>query len=631
MMITSVTNISKMFGGNLVFENLSFEIYEQERIGLVGRNGSGKTTIFQLLSGIEQPDSGEIHFKKGLKSGYLSQIPKFPRGTKVIDVLMKAFEEAVLLKEKMSVLEEKMACSPDEKELNAVMKQYGEIQERFSYIGGYEVEAEVQKVVNGLQLCHLQNREFASLSGGEQTKVCLGMILLKKPDLLMLDEPTNHLDIDAAQWLEEFLRNYQGTVIVISHDRYFLDEVVTKIFDLEDGELSIYHGSYTIFTKEKEERLMKEFQDYQEQQKKIKKIKEAIKRLKEWANRANPPNEGLHRRARNMERALERMEKLKRPVIERKKMGLEFDPSGRSGKDVLVLEDVSLKFGNHLLFERINTLLRYQDRTAIVGKNGTGKTSLIKLILEELEPSSGNVKVGSNVKFGYLSQHVKAGWSNQTVIEVFREEVPITEGESRHILAKFLFYGPNVFKKVESLSGGERMRLRLAQLMHQEINFLILDEPTNHLDIESREVLEEALQEFSGTILAVSHDRYFLNKLFPKTWWLSNQTIASFEGNYNWAKDKWLEKNRNQPSSSRLKISANKPLTKTQKNTDDKNRLDIEELEALLEKDETKIIQLEKMMEETTEITKLQNLHEEKLNSEEKVKKLYNQLEEMIE
>lgn len=315
-------------------------------------------------------------------------------------------------------------------------------------------------------------------------------MLLQKPDLLLLDEPTNHLDLFAVEWLEQFLKEYNGTVMVISHDRYFLDEVVTKIFDLEDGEIHVYHTNYSRFVEEKEERLLQEFQAYQEQQKKIKKMKEAIKRLREWANQANPPNEGLHKRARSMERALERMEKLKKPILERKQMGLQFEGQERSGKDVVVMKEVSKGFAEHLLFNEANLHVRFQERAAIVGRNGTGKTTLLKLLLEQIEPDAGEIRIGSSVKIGYLSQHAY-GNRKSNVLEAFREYVAVTEGEARHILAKFLFYGPAVFKKVTQLSGGEKMRLRLAQLMYQDINFLILDEPTNHLDIESREVLEE--------------------------------------------------------------------------------------------------------------------------------------------
>jgi len=333
-------------------------------------------------------------------------------------------------------------------------------------------------------------------------------MLLQKPDLLLLDEPTNHLDLFAVEWLEQFLKEYNGTVMVISHDRYFLDEVVTKIFDLEDGEIHVYHTNYSRFVEEKEERLLQEFQAYQEQQKKIKKMKEAIKRLREWANQANPPNEGLHKRARSMERALERMEKLKKPILERKQMGLQFEGQERSGKDVVVMKEVSKGFAEHLLFNEANLHVRFQERAAIVGRNGTGKTTLLKLLLEQIEPDAGEIRIGSSVKIGYLSQHAY-GNRKSNVLEAFREYVAVTEGEARHILAKFLFYGPAVFKKVTQLSGGEKMRLRLAQLMYQDINFLILDEPTNGLDPagirQIRDYLQRLAKEENIAVIVSSH------------------------------------------------------------------------------------------------------------------------------
>lgn len=541
MTICSVNNVTKSFGGNIIFENISLEIKNGERVGLVGRNGSGKTTIFQLLTGMESLDAGAIHMKKGTRIGHVAQIPKFDESMTVYEVLSSAFKIEKELEREMRTLEKHMAEEQETSVLQKLMERYGIIQEKFAFLGGYEIEANIMKVANGLQVTELFPRSFVEISGGEQTKVSLAYMLLQKPDLLLLDEPTNHLDLFAVEWLEQFLKEYNGTVVVISHDRYFLDEVVTKIFDLEDGEIHVYHTNYSRFVEEKEERLLQEFQAYQEQQKKIKKMKEAIKRLREWANQANPPNEGLHKRARSMERALERMEKLKKPILERKQMGLQFEGQERSGKDVVVMKEVSKGFAEHLLFNEANLHVRFQERAAIVGRNGTGKTTLLKLLLEEIEPDAGEIRIGSSVKIGYLSQHAY-GNMKSNVLEAFRECVAVTEGEARHILAKFLFYGPAVFKKVTQLSGGEKMRLRLAQLMYQDINFLILDEPTNHLDIESREVLEEALEQYNGTILAVSHDRYFLNKLFEKTYWIDERKLFEFAGNYAWARQKWEER-----------------------------------------------------------------------------------------
>lgn len=539
-MICTIQQISKMLGGNTIFENLSMEIKTGDKLGVVGRNGSGKTTLFKLIAGAERPDRGALHFKKGTKIGYLAQIPSFSKETTGYDVLNSAFEELKAMQAKMALLEVQLADTQQD-DMEKLLQLYGDLQEEFAHRDGYAIDSEIDKVINGLQLRAFVGRSFGQLSGGEQTKIMLGNLLLTKPDLLLLDEPTNHLDLFAVEWLEGYLTDYQGTIVIVSHDRYFLDCVVTKVADLEEGELNLYYGNYSSFIHEKEQRLMREFQDYEEQQKKIKKMREAIKRLRLWANEANPPNAALHRRARNMERALERMEKVRKPLIDPKKMALSFEAAPRSGKEVVVMEGITKSFGQQTLLKETDFHVYWKDRTAIVGRNGSGKSTILKILLGEVPVDSGLSKLGSSVKVGFLSQHFEIADPKARLIDVFRADVQVAEGESRHLLAKFMFYGPDVFKRIGDLSGGERMRLRLAQLMHQDINCLVLDEPTNHLDIESREVLEEALEDFTGTIIAVSHDRYFLNKLFTRTAWLEDGVITMFDGPYNWARDKWQE------------------------------------------------------------------------------------------
>ncbi|KKI89197.1 ABC transporter ATP-binding protein [Bacillus sp. SA1-12] len=624
MIACSVNQVGKMYGGTPIFENISVEIHEKDRVGLVGRNGGGKTTFFRLLAGEEKTDSGQIHWKKGIEIGYLEQIPNFPGESTTKDVLKTAFSELFQIEEKMKKLEVEMGKETNGEKLQKLIDDYGNLQDQFTLKGGYEIEANIEKIVNGLNIHDLLNKLFAKLSGGEKTKVGLALILLKKPDLLLLDEPTNHLDLMAVEWLGSFLKDYSGTVVVISHDRYFLDEVVNKILNLEDGEIECYHTNFSGFVKEKEERLLREFQAYEEQQKKIKKMKEAIKRLREWANRANPPNEGLHKRARNMERALERMEKLNRPKINRKKMNLEMDSSDRSGNDVIMLNGISKRFGEKSLFEQVQIHVTYQERVAIVGENGTGKSTLIKLILGHLQADEGEVRIGSNVKIGYLSQNIFSDIDHETIIEAFRNEVRVTEGEARHILARFLFYGHMVFRKVSQLSGGERIRLRLAQLMYQDINFLILDEPTNHLDIESQEVLEEALEEYNGTILAVSHDRYFLNKLFEKIYWIDSKEVHCFEGNYNWAKDKMVLK---KSKAKQVTVEKDKNKLPAMKKTIEEQNVKYEFAEKDLERVEQKISELERSLGEIQELEHLQQLYKEKEELERQWEELYEQLD----
>jgi len=529
-------SITKIYGGNIIFEGLTIDIHEGERVAIVGRNGCGKTTLLKLLANLETPDAGRIIKKKGTTIGYLHQFPPF-ENVLAIDVLKEAFAPLISMQVQMQNLEQQMATV---EQLDKLLAQYGEIQEQFMSQGGYEIDAKIQSIANGLGIAPLLQTPFHLLSGGEKTKVMLGQILLVNPQILLLDEPTNHLDMNAIEWLESYLKNYEGTLIVVSHDRQFMNEVVTKIFEIDNGEPYSYAGNYDDFINLREARILSEFAQYEEQQKKIMKMKETIKRLKTWANEANPPNDSLHRRAKSMEKALARIELMKKPITS-KKMQLKLEVNERSGKDVVLFDNVSKQYGKGL-FDSISLQLRWQDRLAIIGLNGTGKSTLLKMVTGEVLPDSGKLSVGSNVKIGYLSQSFVYDDMNARLIDVFRKEVSITEGEARHILAKFLFYGYDVFKKVKDLSGGEKMRLRLAQLMYEEINLLILDEPTNHLDIESREVLEETVQQFNGTVLAVSHDRYFLNQLFRRVAWLENRQLFLYDGNYDWARDKHSER-----------------------------------------------------------------------------------------
>lgn len=538
MIVFSMQQVTQQYGAQTIFEKMSLEIQEKTRIGLIGRNGEGKTTLLKLIANSEQPSEGRISWRKGLTVGLLEQSPQLTEEKEVYAALYDSFEELTQMKKRMNQLEISMAGPQND--LEKLLEQYGKLQAQFERQGGYEIDAKIHQVATGLQIVSLLDKSWQQLSGGERTKVGLAKILLEKPDLLLLDEPTNHLDFSAIDWLTAFVRDYAGTVLIVSHDRYFLDDVTTETYEIDQGELYTYSGNYSYFIKEKEERLLNEFQQYQDQQKKIKKMKETIKRLKEWANQANPPNAGLHRRAKSMEKALNRIEMLKKPTMNQKKMSLQLDATERTGKNVFKLEQVGKIYGDRILFEELDLHIRYQDRVAIVGSNGTGKSTLLKLLLEQVEPDAGEVQVGTNLSIGYLSQHTVEMNQKFTVIEEFRDKINVTEGQARHLLAKFLFYGEDVFKPVKRLSGGEKMRLRWAQMVHLEHNVLILDEPTNHLDIDSKEVLEEALSQFEGTIIAVSHDRYFLDHYFQTTYVLKKGMLTRFEGNYTFAKKKQL-------------------------------------------------------------------------------------------
>ncbi|WP_197081103.1 ribosomal protection-like ABC-F family protein [Gordoniibacillus kamchatkensis] len=530
MTILNCQQVQKYYGANLVLDNVTLEVKQGDRAGLIGRNGCGKSTLLQLIAGLTAPDGGTIALQKGTRVGYLAQIPAEFEALTVYDVLARGYRDAMQCREAMSGLEQRMAVTgaPD---LDAILQQYAELQERFERAGGYEMEARIVQVAAGLRIPEAQfPRTFGTLSGGEKTKVCLASLLIEKPTLLLLDEPTNHLDVNGIEWLETYLKGYDGTCIIVSHDRYFLDQVVTKVIELEDGEAFLYRTDYTGYVKEKEERLLQEFAAYQEQQKKIKKMQETIKQLMEWGRIGG--NEKFFRRAASMQKALDRMEKLKRPVLQRKTAEFEAEAAERSGRKVLALQAAVKRFGDRTVLAGADALLLYGDRVALVGENGAGKSTLMKLIVGELAPDEGSVELGARVDIGYLDQQDRPN-SKQTVLELFCREAEVTEGEGRRLLAGYLFYGPAVFKSVGSLSGGEWTRLRLALLMRRKPNLLLLDEPTNHLDIASREALEEALEEYTGTVLAISHDRYFINRIARSVWELRDGTITPFVGHYD--------------------------------------------------------------------------------------------------
>ncbi|WP_431801696.1 ribosomal protection-like ABC-F family protein [Halobacillus andaensis] len=526
----------KMVSGKILFESLSFELKEEDKIGLVGRNGSGKSTLFRLLTREEELDGGDLFIKKGLTIGCLKQIPDHFEGTGR-DYLRSAFVELTQIADNLQQLEREMQ-NPDHME--KALTRYGEMQQLFAEQGGYEMESSINQIAHGLKVSLLLDKPFHHLSGGEVTKLSLAKILLEKPDVLLLDEPTNHLDLNAIEWLENFLHKYKGAVCIISHDRVFLDRVVTAIVDLEEGETVRYQGNYTSFEKQKEEKLLVEFHQYQEQQKKIKKMKEAIRRLRQWANEATPPNPKLFKKAKSMERALERMDRLNKPVMDAAKMGLSLRAARRSGSDVIVLEQVMKQYNGLSILKGVDLHLRYQERLAIVGANGSGKSTLLKIILGVENPDGGKAKTGESVNVGYLPQNPLQGGNEQLrLIDYFRDHITVTEEQARHMLAAFMFYGYDVFQKISRLSGGERMRLKLAVFMHQGINLLVLDEPTNHLDVESQEVLEEALHRFTGTVICVSHDRHFMNACFPETAYLVEGQLHRCIGTYEETNGHW--------------------------------------------------------------------------------------------
>ncbi|WLR48188.1 ABC-F family ATP-binding cassette domain-containing protein [Halobacillus litoralis] len=614
-MIITLKNIYKIVGGEVLFEALDMEIKSGQRVGLVGRNGSGKSTLFRIITKEEALDDGDLFIQKGATIGYLKQIPSDWTGTGR-EYLELAFTELVSLAEQMKELEEDMT-NPDKME--KAIAAYGEIQERFTQRGGYEMDASIKQVAKGLNIHHLLDHSFSSLSGGEKTKLGLAKLLLEDPDVLLLDEPTNHLDLRAIEWLEAYLQAYDGTICVISHDRAFLDHIVTDIMDLESGEVDTYKGNYTAFEKQKEEKLLAEFHQYEEQQKKIKKMKEAIRRLRQWANEATPPNPKLFKKAKSMEKALERMEKIDKPVIDPKKMNLSLEADGRTGKDVFTIESLKKHYGSKTILNGIDLHVRYQDRIAVVGANGSGKSTLLKILLEKETPSGGKIKRAPSIKVGYLPQNPLQGADrDQRMIDHFRDHIRVTEGESRHRLAGFMFYGYDVFRKIRHLSGGEQMRLKLAIFMHQDIQVLILDEPTNHLDVESQEVLEEALNQFTGTVIGVSHDRHFLDQCFTHTAFLVDGKLHRYIGTYEETKEHWhalLEARSEEPVVKHKKTA--KPETAPVK---EKPTIDWEKEIGRLEQE---ISTIDQQMQNGEDVEKLMELQHRKDELEKDLESLY--------
>ena len=562
MIELSINNLTKFYGANKIFETISFEVKTGERIGLIGKNGCGKTTIMKIIMGkfkesnlnlqgsiedveqmkagetlygeetLEDYQAGEVNLRKGVKVGYLNQIPVYSEDTKAIDVIRMAFQKVFDLKKRMSELEEMLQTFSGEK-LEKALLNYGRLTQEYEIAGGYELETKINKITEGLKINdNLKQLPFHSLSGGEKTRVILAKILLEEPDILLLDEPTNHLDLETTEWLESFLKDYKGSVLIISHDRYFLDHVAMKIVELEFSRANIYLGNYSYYVLEKERRFLIDYRNYINQQKKIEQMEKQIERYRIWGNMRD--SEAMFKRAKELEKRLEKIEVLEKPVLESRKVRLSQESAKRSGKMVLETEHLSKSFSDTVLLKDIDMKVYYQDSACIIGKNGCGKSTLLKLILGELKPDNGTVKIGAQVKIGYLPQQVVFEDEEQTILEYFSGFHNITYEAARNQLARVLFLKDDVHKKIRFLSGGEKSRLRLCSLTFEKVNFMILDEPTNHLDIDSREVLEETLSAFEGTLLFVSHDRYFINKVAGKIMSFENNRLITYPGDYTY-------------------------------------------------------------------------------------------------
>jgi len=524
MIDIQVKNLTKFFviGENLL-EGLSFEIQEGECVAILGRNGCGKTTLFNILTGQMDYDEGEVFINPHKKIGLISQIPRFPTGFTVEDVLRTAFDLLVATRKRMAQMEAQMTHGATQDEL----REYDALVNRFQSGGGYEMDVEVDKICNGLGITSAQrNQLFDSLSGGEKTRVNLGRLLLEKTDILLLDEPTNHLDLRSVEWLEGYINSFKGTVLAISHDRYFLDRVADRVIEIVDGHAEFYSGNYSFYIEEKQARFNLQLKQYEQEQAKLKQLGYTVERMKGWGIN----NRTLYRRAMSIQHRMERIKKTERPKTE-KTMKATFGEKDFSGDVVFKMKNVEKAFGQRTLFSGVDLTVEGGERIALLGDNGTGKTTFIQCLLGE-EDCQGKIQFGPTVKWGYLPQIIKFSHPERSLYDTMLYEKNCTPQVARDRLGAFLFQGEDVFKSVGNLSGGEQSRLRLCMLMDEKINLLILDEPTNHLDIASREWVEAAIEEFEGVLLFVSHDRYFIEKFAERIWLLEDGTIRDFKCGY---------------------------------------------------------------------------------------------------
>ncbi|SHI87620.1 ribosomal protection-like ABC-F family protein [Parasporobacterium paucivorans] len=535
-MVLACNNISKAFGEKVILDNVSFNIEDREKAAIVGVNGAGKTTLLKIIMGEMSKDSGDIIIGNGKTLGYLSQHQELDGKRSIYEEVLTAKKDIIELEEKIRLLEIEMK-NKSGNELESLLKSYTRLTNEFENKGGFSYKSEVTGVIKGLGF---KEDEFDTptnnLSGGQKTRVSLGKLLLLKPDLLLLDEPTNHLDMESINWLETYLINYKGSVIVVAHDRYFLDRVVTKIVEVERGKVTTYKGNYSEYSAKKKKLASDMLKHFNEQQKEIKAQQEVIAKLRSF-NR-----EKSVKRAESREKLLNKIDVLDKPVTEEKQMSIHLEPDVLSGKDVLRVSNISKSFKDKVLFSDADFEIKRGERVAVIGKNGTGKTTLLKMITGGMEWDKGEIILGAKVHIGYYDQEHHVLNPEKSIFQEISDEYPnLDNTRIRNILAAFMFTGDAVFKKIRDLSGGERGRVSLAKLMLSEANFLILDEPTNHLDIMSKEILENALVNYTGTVLYVSHDRYFINRTATRILELEAQKFANYIGNYDYYLEKKIE------------------------------------------------------------------------------------------
>jgi len=603
-----------------ILDGLTFDVQAGERVGIMGRNGAGKTTLFKILTGEIGYDTGEVVFAPGKKVGLISQIPNYPADFTVERVLRTAFAELDGIRRKLEKLELQMTASAPQD----VLRQYDDLMNRYTVGGGYEIDVDLEKICNGLNVPKaMRDQLFCMLSGGEKTRVNLARLLLEKTDILLLDEPTNHLDMKSVEWLEEYILKFKGTVLTISHDRYFLDRIVQRIVELRDGKAEFYSGNYSFYVEEKQARYELQLKQYEQEQAKIKQLSYTVERMKGWGIN----NRTLYRRAMSIQHRIDRIEKTDRPTQE-KQLRMRFEEKNFFGDEVFTIRNLSKSFGDRTLFSDVELEVKGGERIALLGDNGTGKSTFLKILLGEETGSTGRIRFGPTVKSAYLPQIIHFDHPERSLYDTMLYEKNCTPQTARDRLGAFMFQGEDVFKTVSTLSGGEQSRLRLCMLMDEKINLLILDEPTNHLDIASREWIEAAVDEYEGTLLFVSHDRYFVDRFATRVWELEDGGIRDYKCSYaKYRSIKEHEAMQKQPVVQEKKEKKEKPKTQSNnKNLEKKLRA----VEREVEKQELLVAEFDPLIDAAAaDYQELTRLLEEKAQAEAKLEELMLQWEEL--
>lgn len=633
-MVLACQNISKAYGVNEILNHINFHIEAKEKLAIVGINGAGKSTLLKIIMNEEEADEGQVVIGKDITVGYLAQHQNSYYDKTIYEELLSVKQDVIDLQEQIRQLEQDMKHL-EGAELEDALERYTRMNHTFEMQDGYSFESQITGILKGLGFEESEfNRPVSELSGGQKTRVSLGRLLLSRPDIILLDEPTNHLDLNSITWLEGYLRSYDGAVIIVSHDRYFLDKIVTKVVEIENTQATIYHGNYSYYAKKREEVRLSKYRAYMNQQAEIRHQEEVIAKLKQF-NR-----EKSIKRAESREKMLDKIERLDKPQEIHDEMRLTLTPDVESGNDVLLVEGLAKSFDGKTIFSNVNMDIKRGERVALIGNNGTGKTTILKIINQLLSKDSGKVVLGAQVHIGYYDQEHQVLHPDKTIFDELQDTYPqMNNTRVRNVLAAFLFTGEDVFKKIEDLSGGERGRVSLAKLMLSNANFLILDEPTNHLDITSKEILENALKNYSGTILYVSHDRYFINQTATRILDLSPTGITSYIGNY----DYYIEQQLVSTARAEEKAVVVKEETENKKDwkrskeeqaKERKRQNDIKKTEARIEELEQLLSSLEEEMalpENATNVAKLTEITTKQTAANEELEALYEMWETLSE